>query len=151
MAWGFDAVCPDCGHNWKAIEVSLHLGPRPYGAEHTQTLFCSHCCIRLCLPRLLDRKAWRHWYERFLAESQFRPEWVMHLLAHIDAGFVSYGWYTPRLIDPGVVNCSGCGSPMVPSIPSGNHVACPSCQSLRPVLVGATSHIILDGPTGGFG
>jgi hypothetical protein len=150
MAWGFNAVCPDCGHNWEGIETSMRFGPHLYGTENCQTLFCPHCSMRVHLPRVLDRKSWRHWYERFLPGSQYRTEWVLSLLAHIDAGFTSCGWYTPLPVDPGMVSCCSCQSPMVPCAPGEDYVGCPLCKSLRPVPR-VYRHISLGGPSDGFG
>lgn len=150
MAWGYNAVCPDCDHRWEGVKASLHLGPRAHEPDGTRALFCPHCSLRLDLPRALDRKAWQHWYKRFLAESPCRTEWVLDLLARIDAGFTSCSWYTPRLIDPGVVACPDCRSPLMPGTSNENHTACPSCGSLKPVA-GVTSHITIERSADGFG
>lgn len=139
MAWGFEADCPDCRHRWEGVERSFHVGPQPPTPAHSRELFCPRCYRRVFLPRVVDRKSWRVWRDRFLAEGP-PPEWVPELLVRIDAELATGGWYVPRRLDPGTVDCAGCGSPLVPG---GTHVTCPACDSPRPVRPGCTSHISL--------
>jgi hypothetical protein len=150
MAWGFNADCPDCGHHWAGIETTLFLGPRSAVAGPNQHVFCPRCYHRLWLPLALDRSAWRRWYDRFLAEAPARPGWVLGLLGRIDAEFASAGWYESRAIEPGVIDCPGCRSPMLPGASGDDHLLCPACGSLRPVRSGSTSHVILAGEVDGF-
>jgi len=150
VAWSFDADCPDCGHHWEGIEATLRIGPWTRGGGDAQHLFCRRCYNRLWLPRSMERKAWRRWSERFLAEPSGRGAWLLGLLARIDASFASAGWYVPHPIDPGAVGCPGCGSPMVPGAAEGDHLECPACGSLAPVLAGFTSHVSLAVGEDGF-
>lgn len=149
MGWSFEASCEDCGHLWEGCTASFHIGPGKWAwlADEGQSLFCPGCYYRLYLPRLLDRATWQRWYSGYLADSP--PEWLSELLSHIDAGMAPFGMYTPQLVDPGPVNCPGCGKLMVSS-KEHDHIYCPKCGSLRPVISAYTGHVCLFRSDDGF-
>jgi hypothetical protein len=131
------------------LESSLRIGPQPATMKHSRNVFCSRCCRRLYLPRVLERKAWQQWADQFRAESP-QVTWAAELLARIDAGFASAGWYTPLTIDPGAVECPVCALPMTEGRPDGDPLACPACGSLNPAPSGFTGHASLAVGDDGF-
>lgn len=139
MAHGFEADCPDCGHHWEGIEASFRIGFPSNASDPDKdegSLFCPHCNYRIYYPRLMERKSWKRWYDRFLGRFPFRSGWMLALLARIDASFESVGWYQFRPFDPGEVTCPECGAPMVHGAVGGDRIICPRCGSNAPVLTG---------------
>jgi len=147
MAWGFEVDCPECGHHWEAIVKSLWVGPAWDVAGDTQELFCRRCCYRVSLPRSVERFAWRQWYEHFLAESPFRGQWLLDLLANIDASLASSKWYNAHPISPGALRCPRCEVEMAPS---SENLECPVCGSFAPVLAEFTCHVSMEVDENGF-
>lgn len=148
MAWGFEGDCPDCGHHWEGIETTLSVGPMWQIAGDTQKMFCRRCYYLLYLPRSVERYAWRQWYERFLAESPYRGQWLLDLLANIDASLSSTRWYTAHVISPGALRCPRCEDEMAPR---SDHLKCPACGSFAPILAKLTSHVSMAFDENGFG
>lgn len=144
MASGFEADCPDCGHHWEGVQATFRIGLWSNESEDDggqNSLFCPRCYYRLCYPRLMDRKSWRRWYERFVRQFPFRSGWLLSLLARIDASFESAAWYQLKPFDPGEVTCPGCSMPMVPAAVGKDRLICPRCSSNAPVLTGFTTFV----------
>ena len=156
MAWGFDAVCPDCGHRWEGIATSVHIGPSSWDGplfQDCRSLFCSQCYKRAHYPKAVERAAWWRWYKQFLvglSDGSAGSVWLLPLLERVKASFVSKKWYVAQAIDLGEVFCPGCNREMVAGAEEGDRVICPRCVSNRPMLTEFTSHVNLAVGKDGF-
>ena len=113
MAGGFRGCCPDCGHEWEAVELSFSCGSIKYLEPETyRTYFCSRCFVHLYVPRDLDRNTWLRWLTgsaREIAECPLLKrahERIARILAEARSGYV------PVSVDIGTILCPDCSEPM---------------------------------------
>lgn len=141
MAGIFEIDCPDCGHHWRGVQARLCIGEPSTAAGETQDSYCPCCYNMLSLPKTLERKTWQRWRERFLSKPQMSGEWLLKLLDQVDASFSSASWYTTQPIQLGTIRCPECDLPMVPHSENGDHLICPICGSLNPILTEFTGFL----------
>ncbi|MCI0642248.1 MAG: hypothetical protein L0Y72_04265 [Gemmataceae bacterium] len=145
MAWLFEADCPDCSHHWEGMQTSLHIGP--LSLKNCATLFCPRCRHCLYYPKVVERSAWKHWYDEFFrstAASSGEKNWLLPILARVDASFQSARWYAPNAIDFGELDCPTCGGRMTPlTAEDGKWLICPKCGGDQTFLSSFSAHASL--------